>query len=234
MDLLLLNLCCLEFIQNVTALVRYSSMLHKGTYTESKESTFIMGNLIPFNIFHGIILITIDRVLAIRLGMRYKIYVTKRRLIVAVTVSWLTSILLSCTIWFGSWNAVLVMWATWDCFMASFLVASYTYIIFIVRSRRRKLNSISSTVQIRKIKYQVPSLIVLSYILLYLTPNVTLAIIPDSYCVWFFVSWYMNYLSDALIYVICSRRALKREGGSVQYSSARKSSSEAIICTSSI
>ena len=95
---------------------------------------------------------------------------------------------------------------SWVSIMVVFLIASYTYIILKVDKRRRKLNTSMPQTLTSNIKYHVPLLIVLSYILLVLVP--TLIIVAGGFYMnaWIDVIYKTNYITDALIYLLNSAR----------------------------
>ena len=250
MDILLINLSCVELTYIVAYLARYTVHLilisHKGaklnvqdhSYTNNTSSgpyntsnpspininthgwsllddrslawIFIMGTSIPFYAYLSILLITLDRVLSVYLTFKYTTVVTKTKTCVALAVTLMTSIILGT-------NSLLnerqwIAWVIFDIVMAILLISSYTYIICKLGIPRRSLgkNSICRR-KTPTFKYRIPLLIMTSFILLVLLPDLALAIRPSAYSIWFPTGWCLNFSLDAMIYVFYSGRMRRRK-----------------------
>ena len=205
MDIILINLCLSELLDIIWDCVYYSMALYTKDNWKPLAAQ-VATNALPFSIYQSIILITIDRLMAISLPCKYSTLITKTKALCAVTITWLLSIVYGVIIPFVSKLTAYRIWLTCDSLVTTFLTVSYVYIIIVVHLRKGQLNKKAAQKVHNKFKYRTPLLIVLSFILLVFIPDMVLVFKPRYHCIWVPVLWDMNYTLDAFIYVHYSRR----------------------------
>ena len=120
-------------------------------------------------------ILTADRLLCALNPLKYKIHVTKKRLMISIIVSWIISILLG--ICYGLFpKSIPVLIGFGCCVAATYLflaIFTYTLICYKLKISIRKSNTGSTQVrrgiQFEK-QYMIPGLIIMTYFLLYFTP----------------------------------------------------------------
>ena len=187
--------------------IAYVVTIDKGKF---KGSTmwFInsIGVTIYFPILITLIIITIDRILAVNLLIRYKIVVTNVRLAKVLVVVWLTSVGIGVSCWFL--KSVLFMYVILclSPVIAIFFIVSYTYIIIKVH-KRRKIVSATKQNNHHKcfINVWVPFTIVMTYLIFVVTTDITVICLEEMN-IWHFIVWNFNYILDTLTYILGSAR----------------------------
>ena len=203
MDLLIAHLCLAEVMYMLWDLVFYSLYFRSKRAWETREH--LLGNVVlGLPICQTVVWVTLDRVLAVKLIMRYKIVVTRQKLYVVIIFIWSISIIQGITYWFAPEKTINLIWIVWDSILASIVVISYIYIIMAVRYQHRVMSESSSRTSPPTLKYRVPLLIVSSFVSLNLIPDIIILTGHDS--VWLLNIWFLNYLLDPLFYVFHSRR----------------------------
>ena len=137
--------------------------------------------------------------------LAYNVIVSKKRMCVAILLSWVLS-LHQVGIVQLQMEAMSLFVTSWVSLMVIFLISSYTYIILKVKKRRRKLSKSMPQTLRANIKYHVPLLIVLSFILLVLVPTLVVLVGRFYMNPWIGLIYKTNYTVDALIYLFNSAR----------------------------
>ena len=153
--------------------------------------------------FLTLIAITLDRLLIVKLGLRYKTLVTKRALAVAVSSIWIISLALALVMWFSQaikFNQILVIL---ECLLAVVYLCSYGYIIYALKLKQNRFRSD------RNLNIKVPFLLVLTLICFYLIPELILAA-GHPFSMWFLPFFNLNNVTDALIYIFGTPMCRKR------------------------
>ena len=96
------------------------------------------------------------------------------------------------------------VWLFWDSTSIIIIASSYFYIMISVYRRREAMarNTPQSTVP--PLKYQIPLFIICSFVLTLLIPDFVVILHHELHCIWFRVIWTLNWVSDPLVYVICT------------------------------
>ena len=153
--------------------------------------------------------ITVDRILAVRLALRYKTVVTRRKLVIVVICIWLTSSCLALIMWYSHASILNTLLAIEKSVLVVVYICGYVYIILRLKAIEKKFPNHKST---RHLSIKVPFLLVLSLICFFWIPELILAAGFD-YSIWFLVLFYMTNIVDALIYIFglpeCQRRLKK-------------------------
>ena len=221
-DLLIMHLCICEFLYAVWEMVNYSLLLHlkksKGTVVH------VVGEAILFSsIYQSILCVTLDRVLAVRLNIRYRAMVTKRRCLFLLPVLWMISIAVGLLIGLTSERVLLAMWISWDSIAGFTMISGYSYIFIIVVSQRRRFSGTSSLRN--QLRLQVPLCIGGTFFCLWLIPDLIINIDRQLYCVWILVLWFANIIFDPMVYVISSHYFRKRKASSYSVQSRSSATS---------
>ena len=153
--------------------------------------------------FLTLIAISVDRVLAVKLALRYKILVRRRALAVVIICIWITSLALALIIWFIQAITFNKMLVALESLVIGVYICSYGYIIFAMRLKQTQSRSD------RKLSIKVPFLLVLTLICFLLIPDLVLAA-GYPFSIWFLPVFWLNNISDALIYIfempVCRKR----------------------------
>ena len=156
--------------------------------------------------FLTLMAITADRGLAVRLALRYKIVVTRNRLLIVIFCIWLISSCLALIMWFSRANILNILLVTLESILIVVYLVCYMYIIFTLNQRQERFRNQTLA---RKLNIKVPFLLVLSFLCFFWIPELILAA-GFTYSIWFLTMFYMNNIVDALIYILglpeCKRR----------------------------
>ena len=159
--------------------------------------------------FMTLMAITLDRVLAVKLALKYASIVTKLRLAIVVTCVWLLGAGLALTMWFVQSWIFSTLLLTLESLLAAVYICSYIYIIFALQQRQKKFRNQSVR---RALDVKVPFLLVLAVICCFWIPELILAA-GVKFSTWFLSLFYLSNTIDALIYIFglpeCRKRLRK-------------------------
>ena len=147
--------------------------------------------------FMSVALLTFDRVLMVRLGLRYEILVTKQKLALVILIVWMISLLHIPYYWLTKATTIYLVW---EVTLAVGVVISYVYILVSIYMSQRSLRGARQQMVSRRLKYRIPLLIVVSLLVFYILPELMLTLGEDN-TEWFYLFWFLNYLCDPLIYM---------------------------------
>ena len=150
--------------------------------------------------FLSLAIITFERVLAVKLALRYRIVATKRKLIPVFSIIWLLSVSMSMAVWMNN-DIFHIVLAIWEISLTIMYACSYSYIFITVRGRRRRLNLHNSAQNHLNLNLKVPFLLVFTLICFYCVPDLLLATKVCDKEIWFLPVFYVNYITDGLIYI---------------------------------
>ena len=154
----------------------------------------------------SLILITFDRVLAVKLTIKYRAVVTKRRTLILFPCCWALCMIYGIVIHYSSdFSVFKVVLSTWEIIVVIIIFFGYGYIILVVQSRNRKFAASGQRVQRPNIKLAVPTLVVVTFVLLVLVPDLIITL-GVQHNIWFTCSIHLNILTDSLIYIFGSGR----------------------------
>ena len=147
-------------------------------------------------------MITFDRVLKVKLSIKYSLVVTKKKLLLACIPCWLISIGHGCVIWYAPslFNKVFFVW---EIFLVIIIITSYVYIFVYFRIiRKKRLGNNTNSVRTVSLNLRVPIMIVTTFIIFYVIPDMLLAAHVVQFSPWFLCIFTMNVISDASIYIM--------------------------------
>ena len=208
-DLLLIHMCICESLAAMWQIVHNSlAVRHKTGQTLTGTPLNLVGEVVIFSSLYQIMIcITIDRYLAVKLNLRYRLIVTKYRFFVTSTIIWTLSSLLGVLYALTSMGVYYVIWNVFDAITVATIIICYSYIIWTVH-RQKCIFKINSSCR-NQFRYHIPLWIGLTFIFLIFIPNLVLTINNNLYGVWFLVIFSFNYCCDPLIYVLslyCERK----------------------------
>ena len=158
----------------------------------------------------SILWITLDRVIAVKLALKYRIFVTTHKVIAVLSVLWVISFAFSVAASFVPSNVngnTFLIWNTCACII---IILSYVYIIVAVNIQRRNLNTTSAQSAATRLKYRIPLAISSLYILLCLLPKLVVnATKPESGAVWVYLGLFLNFNTDPFVYLFYGKQLLK-------------------------
>ena len=223
-DLLLIHLSAIEGIFLVWELI-YTSLYIQHSASRLFE-VHTTGLVILYTcIYQLMILITVDRILAVKLTLRYKIIVRKRKVLVSFIILHLLSWLIGCMQWIADvsfYNIAGVNSLFWDFLVLAITIGGYVYIITASLCRRRKMNKSSSRIPPLKINYTIPLCIAGSFVCFMVIPDIVLTSNDKLHnSVWFSVVFKLNLICDPLSYIIVSK--FKVNKNSISRTSQQKS-----------
>ncbi len=149
--------------------------------------------------YFAIYLLTADRLIATLNPLKYRIFVTKKRLKRVIIASWSLILILEIsfflsTEWFKLFDKH--MWVTYDIIFAILCFTTYGLIFLKIRSRRWFNND--------KKFFKITSLIVLSFIIFILVPNILFHLYAYKYKAlleFLVIMWLTGMMVDPIIYI---------------------------------
>ena len=151
---------------------------------------------------HTLIMITLDRVLAVKLLMRYRVVVTRKKACLLFIPGWILGICYSFISLFASNHEMAISYIVLDSSISIFFIVSYTYIILKIKSVRNNTSETSTHHSNAKtFRYHVPLIIVLSYACFYLIPDLRMATRVLVSKEWLYVIWDMILIANPLTYM---------------------------------
>lgn len=148
--------------------------------------------------FFAYILLTCDRVLIVHLGLKYKPYVTKRRVFIVSVSFWILNIFHIIYYWYPSPEFSKWYFLIWDSLLIILFAASYSYIFISVRKQRSKVSTNSK----KSLNYKVPFYIVLSMFFSWFIPDLLIQTEVVEMNIWLSIWWALNLMCDPLIYIV--------------------------------
>ena len=170
----------------------------------------------------SVILITADRVLAVSLTIRYRAIVTKRRLKILFAAGWVLCISHGFIPYYFSFKVLNEILTAWDILVAIIIFTGYGYIVIIVQFKNRALVESNQYTKRPNLKLTVPGLILSAFVLFCLIPDLLLAICIRL-SLWILSNFYLNFLTDSLIYIFGSGRIQSRVRNSISKISLSRS-----------
>lgn len=187
---------------------------------------------IALNYYFIMVLLTVDRFLAIYLNIKYQFYLPPKKIIRLITIVSMTLLALAITaavlIAFNKinrlyhWNMLYVLYVVMDISYIVLVISVYVY-IFRVFKRQKKLQT-NRTSAADSFKLLIPSLLIITFILFSIIPDLFLT---GAYYQIYYVSHIMHkipfvffrigHIADPLIYILgfnFKRDSLKRRKSS--------------------
>ena len=205
-DLLILHLLITEFLAVIWNIAHcfHSLFTIKWIY-------FIIHKIviatITFAAMQQIVCITVDRVLAVALNLKYRVLVNKFHVIPVSVTTWLIASL--CGIvgnYMMNANEYQMMWLIWITLITVLIIVSYMYIIAAVHKQRNRIGPSNVTNSHQGIKYQVPLLISSSLIIFNIVPDVLIySNVIGFHNKWMAILYLTSAIFDPLVYVLHSK-----------------------------
>ena len=202
-NLLLIHLFTTELVSilwEVTFLLLYQ---YKPFLSKLQSVQFTGVVFVGYTRCQSVLWITVDRFLAVRLGLKYRAFATNCKLMSALILVWTISITHSLISWFAPIDVTILILVIWNAGMVMIIVISYLYIIVAVKTQRRKLNTDTTRGATTHFKYRVPFAIGFFYTVLCLVPKL-IAYFTDlefSYS-WLYVGLILNFNTDPITYLL--------------------------------
>ena len=157
-------------------------------------------------------LLTVDRVIMVRIHIKYAAVITKRRACYAIAAAWMISLshasYYTCkTNQFQVFQTIVL---AWDLTIILLLIIGYMYIFICTIIRKRKMHKRQVGMSNRRLKIEVALLIILSLAIFCLIPDVFLLTKVAKYTSWFPVLFYLNVITDPIIYIFTSKKRKKQ------------------------
>ena len=157
----------------------------------SNQATLIMEGIgYAFLLPHlmTLVIITVDRILAINLVFRYRLVVTNKRLTILLVIVWILSAVYGTSYYFVRSKYYKKVLFSLSLVVVVFFIVSYTYIIIKVRRTRKALSSAGQTNRQSRFNYWIPFTIILTYILFVVVTDLTL-VFNVRMSIWHFLVW---------------------------------------------
>lgn len=202
------------------------SVINKvGKFTEVKQknsSIFVYHNQISaallFICYTTFFLLTFDRFLTFMLHLKYHKIVTRKRTFYGLLVTWLSGVAIAVPFLFLSANTFLVVWHQYIYFIFDgiILVTAFVTYSYIVNKALGKHRTASSRVPRREKMFVVVTIIILTFVLLVIIPDIAymhLFVVNkvgsdiDESIIW--IIWELNYLVDPCVYIFLQRNIRK-------------------------
>ena len=186
--------------------IKASMFIENGDLTILSRTNQTVLVFLYSNQFLTLIAITVDRLFAVKLALRYKRLVTRRSLVFLVICIWIVSSTLALVLWLSHDLLFNKMLVALECLLTSVYLYSYGYITYQMKLKKKQFHS---EVVTRMSNIKVPSFLVLTLICFYLIPDLILAV-GYPFSIWFLPVFYLNNITDALIYIIGMPMCRKR------------------------
>ena len=158
----------------------------------------------------SVIWITIDRVMVVYLGLKYKSQITKKRVCLALVCGWVVCYAHSFLIYYGPKLIHRQICLAWEFLVLLVVTSSYKYIFkYIPIKRSRTLKTLYSTVSKRRLNVKVPFFIVIVFSLFVFLPSLLLNFFTVDYSTLAAVV-YIHYLINPVVYVFGSHKIRHR------------------------
>ena len=191
MHFLLIHLSLVEMIFISIEVVYHSRALYVyGVASPSPGSRLekTINLVLLVSQFMSVALLTFDRVLMVRLGLRYEILVTKQKLALVILIVWMISLLHIPYYWLTKATTIYLVW---EVTLAVGVVISYGYILLSIYMSQRSLRGARQQMVSRRLKYRIPLLIVVSLLAFYIVPELMLTLGEKNtkgfYLLWFLI-----------------------------------------------
>ena len=174
-----------------------------------KANYYIGGAVRGIYVLYALILIIImvDRILAVSLILRYRVIVTHRRLTIALLSAWIISTICGSSYHFIESPVYDYVIFSFSPAVVLFFIASYTYIIIKVRITKKVLSNADQRSRGQSsINYWIPFTIILTYIFFQVAIDLIVAFSGFNVTTWHYILWTLNPTSDTLIYILGSSR----------------------------
>ena len=153
----------------------------------------------------SLVIITLDRILAINLVLRYRLVVTNKRLFAVLVCVWILSAVYGVSCWFLKSDTYLIVLFIFSLVVVIFFVCSYIYIIVKVKVARKELATSGQRNRQSRLNYWVPFTIILTYFLFVVATDLSVVYL-NNITIWHIIVWSLNTIADTLTYVIGSAR----------------------------
>ena len=151
----------------------------------------------------SLVIITIDRILAINLVLRYRLVVTNKRLFAVLACVWIIGAVYAVSFWFLKSDIYLSVSLIFSLAVVIFFIFSYVYIVIKVKVARRELATSGQRNRQSRLNYWVPFTIILTYIVFVVATDLSVVYL-NNMTIWHFIVWSLNPIADTLTYVIGS------------------------------
>ena len=200
-DYLLMHLSIMGTLKEMFRASFMVYMLTRGTHTRTRiQKTGIA--ILVIGEYISVLLITLDRVLKVKLSIKYSVVVTNKGIPVAFLSCWAICIGHGVVVWFYSHflNKMLSLWAL---ALSIIMIICYSYIFIYIKIAYKKLSRTNSVEGKRRtLNLKVPFLIVTTFIILIAIPNLLLAMHAISFSPWLYTVFTLNTASGAAIYIL--------------------------------
>ena len=161
--------------------------------------------ILEVNLYLSIITLTLDRVLAVKLSLKYKGSVTKGRILVVLGIITIISVSHIICYLFNNPLSMLYTLISWEIFLLVLIVICYTYIFVKVSRGKRCLRRASArSCRRQQLNFKVPFSIVLTAFCFLLLPD--MFAMAGKKWLWARVIRNLNPLCDPIIYIFGSNR----------------------------
>ena len=198
-DMLVFHLIVSEFSIVAWNLI-FRPIVWFGNIPHTPMIRMVVSQFLSSLIYQSIIFISFDRLLAARLNVRYKVNVTKDRLILVIMLMWVLSIL-SATICGIDSSSNTIIWIFWSLITIIAIVISYLCIFMVLYKRKQMFKIDLSYSFVRRFNFEIPLFITVSCVLTMLIPDIVCVVDHTLYSMWILVTWYTNFLVHPLVYV---------------------------------
>ena len=202
-NLLLLHLFAAQLMSIVWETCVIFSNLYLPYSSALKAVQLIGGIFVGYTRCQSVLWITVDRVLAIRLGFKYRVYATSCRVRLILLLMWVISMVHGIIAWLAPLKVTILILMVWNSGMLITVVTCYIYIITVVKRQRRHLNNASACIAIIRFKYQVPLTIAFFYTILCIVPKLTAYFnqVELGYS-WLYVGLFFTFNTDPITYLL--------------------------------
>ena len=206
--LILIHMSCVEIMVMTMEVSYHSTVIYLYLNASSRHMwKYCMTLVLLIAQFQLAILLTLDRVAAVSLGLRYAIIVTKRRVCIAFLVVWFVCVI---HIPYPFFTDKSTIYLVWEVTTFVIIVTSYIYILVKIHKDKKESKGMATNGNQRPVKYHIPLLIVSNFLIFIVIPEFVHEFFRRP--TWFYILWYLSYICDPLIYTLGRPKTRSRIG----------------------
>ena len=154
-----------------------------------------------------LVIITIDRVIAVQFVFRYRIIVTNTKLKGVLAFVWLLGAIYGSILYFVRISILVPLCLS--AVVVFFFAVSYIFIIVKVCRSKKAISTTGKSIGQGRINYWVPLTIITTYTLLVVATDISVMIVKEP-TPWHYIAWCSNAIVDTLTYVFGSTQIRSR------------------------
>ena len=200
-DLMLIFMSLVELLLIIFSLTSFQNV----NILKSLPLDLVIAISVGYILNFTMVVITVDRALAVKLPLRYRIIVTKKRTVLSFICGIFLGLLVCISFYHTTPRNVILITVFMNYSVCLILLFSYIYIVFKVKHSQAAVANNSSG-SLTLFRYHIPICIGVTYIGLHLIPSFMRAA-GFNFGDWIIVIWNLNFICDPLIYTLGCKKS---------------------------